>query len=42
METRRILTTGLREEDRELEPKLRPDTLETYIGQENVKKNLMK
>lgn len=40
METRRILTTGLREEDRELEPKLRPDTLETYIGQENVKKNL--
>lgn len=40
METRRILTTGLREEDRELEPKLRPDTLETYIGQDKVKKNL--
>ncbi len=40
MENRRILTTGLREEDRELEPKLRPASLETYIGQENVKENL--
>lgn len=40
METRRILTTGLREEDRELEPKLRPATLETYIGQESVKENM--
>ena len=40
METRRILTTGLREEDRELEPKLRPVTLETYIGQESVKENM--
>lgn len=40
MENRRILTTGLREEDRELEPKLRPATLETYIGQESVKENM--
>ena len=39
MENRRILTTGLREEDRELEPKLRPATLESYIGQESVKEN---
>lgn len=40
MENRRILTTGLREEDRELEPKLRPATLENYIGQESVKENM--
>ena len=40
MENRRILTTGLREEDRELEPKLRPATLESYIGQETVKENM--
>lgn len=40
MENRRILTTGLREEDRELEPKLRPATLDTYIGQESVKENM--
>lgn len=40
MENRRILTAGLREEDRELEPKLRPASLESYIGQENVKENL--
>lgn len=40
MENRRILTTGLREEDRELESKLRPATLETYIGQESVKENM--
>lgn len=40
MEKRRILTTGLREEDRELEPKLRPASLETYIGQESVKENM--
>jgi len=40
LENRRILTTGLREEDRELEPKLRPATLETYIGQESVKENM--
>lgn len=40
LEKRRILTTGLREEDRELEPKLRPASLETYIGQESVKENM--
>lgn len=40
MDNRRILTTGLREEDRELEPKLRPATLESYIGQESVKENM--
>ena len=40
MENRRILTTVLREEDRELEPKLRPATLESYIGQESVKENM--
>lgn len=40
MENRRILTTGLREEDRELEPKLRPAMLESYIGQESVKENM--
>ena len=40
MENRRILTTGLREEDRELEPKLRPATLESSIGQESVKENM--
>lgn len=34
------MTTGLREEDRELEPKLRPATLESYIGQESVKENM--
>jgi Holliday junction DNA helicase RuvB len=40
LENRRILMTGLREEDRELEPKLRPATLESYIGQESVKENM--
>lgn len=30
----------MREEDRELEPKLRPATLESYIGQESVKENM--
>lgn len=40
LENRRILTTGLREEDRELEPKLRPASLESYIGQDMVKENM--
>ena len=40
MEDRRILTAGMREEDRDAEPKLRPERLENYIGQENVKENL--
>lgn len=40
LEDRRILTAGMREEDRDTEPKLRPERLESYIGQENVKENL--
>ncbi len=40
LEDRRILTAGIREEDRDTEPKLRPERLENYIGQENVKENL--
>ena len=40
LEERRILTAGMREEDRDTEPKLRPERLENYIGQENVKENL--
>ncbi|WP_072853239.1 Holliday junction branch migration DNA helicase RuvB [Anaerotignum lactatifermentans] len=30
----------MRDEDRDTEPKLRPERLENYIGQENVKENL--
>ena len=40
LEDRRILTARMREEDRDTEPKLRPERLENYIGQENVKENL--
>lgn len=40
LEDRRILTAGMREEDLDTEPKLRPERLENYIGQENVKENL--
>lgn len=40
MENRRIITAGFQEEDIEIEPNLRPDTLESYIGQENVKNNM--
>ncbi len=36
----RIITSGYRAEDLELEPKLRPENLESYIGQENVKNNM--
>ena len=36
----RITTTSLREEDAVSEPKLRPVTLDTYIGQEKVKENM--
>lgn len=36
----RIITTGLREEDFEVETGLRPDRLESYIGQEKIKNNL--
>ena len=37
---RRILTAGTQEEDKEFEPKLRPDRLDSYIGQDNIKQNL--
>lgn len=40
LDDRRILTAGMRDEDRDTEPKLRPERLENYIGQENVKENL--
>lgn len=36
----RIITASIREEDSDIEPKLRPNTLESYIGQENVKSNM--
>lgn len=36
----RITTASLREEDAVSEPKLRPMTLDTYIGQEKVKENM--
>lgn len=40
MDNRRILTTGFGDDDKEIEPKLRPASLDSYIGQENVKENL--
>ena len=36
----RIITASLQEEDHVLEPKLRPHTLDSYIGQEKIKENL--
>lgn len=36
----RMLSTGFQDEDYELENGLRPQSLESYIGQENVKNNL--
>ena len=36
----RIITAGFRDEDMENEPKLRPESLESYIGQDNVKSNM--
>lgn len=36
----RIISTGFTEDDLEIEPKLRPQSLESYIGQEAVKTNL--
>ncbi|MBR5468082.1 MAG: Holliday junction branch migration DNA helicase RuvB [Firmicutes bacterium] len=36
----RIISSGIRDEDYETEPKLRPDTIENYIGQESVKNNM--
>ena len=38
--TERIITASLQEEDHVLEPKLRPHTLDSYIGQEKIKENL--
>ncbi|MFV0314658.1 MAG: Holliday junction branch migration DNA helicase RuvB, partial [Anaerotignum sp.] len=40
MDSRQILTAGFREEDKDFEPKLRPQQLDSYIGQESVKQNL--
>lgn len=36
----RIITTDIIDEDFEIETNLRPQSLQTYIGQENIKKNL--
>ncbi len=40
MENRRIITVDFQTEDTEVEQKLRPETLDTYIGQENIKSNM--
>ncbi|HCC07968.1 MAG TPA: Holliday junction branch migration DNA helicase RuvB [Clostridiales bacterium] len=37
---KRIITADIEGEDKELEPKLRPSTLDEYIGQTRIKKNL--
>ena len=37
---RRIITTEVTAEDKALEPNLRPQTLEEYIGQEKIRHNL--
>ncbi len=37
---RRIITTEITEEDKYIEPNLRPQMLEDYIGQEKIKNNL--
>lgn len=37
---KRIITTAASEYDSDIEMSLRPDTLETYIGQDKVKNNL--
>jgi len=36
----RIITSGFHADDADIEPKLRPQNLESYIGQENVKNNM--
>ncbi|HHX94621.1 MAG TPA: Holliday junction branch migration DNA helicase RuvB [Clostridia bacterium] len=36
----RLISGGIREEDRDIEPTLRPKFLEEYIGQEKIKANL--
>lgn len=40
MENRRIITADFQTEDIDVEQKLRPETLDTYIGQENIKRNM--
>lgn len=40
MENRRIITSGFQAEDIEVEQKLRPQSLDSYIGQENIKNNM--
>ena len=37
---RRIITTEVTEEDKRIEPNLRPQSLNDYIGQEKLKANL--
>ncbi len=37
---RRIITTELTEEDKKIEPNLRPRSLNEYIGQEKIRTNL--
>ena len=37
---RRIITTEITEEDKYIEPSLRPQLLDEYIGQERIKSNL--
>ena len=36
----RIITSDFRQEDIEIETKLRPQTIDTYIGQKKVKETL--
>ena len=40
MENRRIITAGFQTEDIDVEQKLRPETLDNYIGQQNIKNNM--
>ena len=40
VENRRIITSSFQTEDIEVEQKLRPQTLDSYIGQENIKSNM--
>ena len=37
---KRIITTNFKAEDGEFEPVLRPQSLDTYIGQDKVKENM--
>ena len=36
----RIITSDFKQEDSEIETKLRPQSIDTYIGQEKVKETL--